>query len=187
VHRHVAAQRAALIAVAATALVVNLVAAATLSRPGPPAPQIERRSLDGLPLPIRDVAAAGNARTDRRDDARGQLADRPPTVDGAASYYQGTAGYLGQPSVALPGPMGGRHTGGIVGYVTICADRCARLPVVDWCDCYWGSSQQRVVDLSDAAWSLVTDLPLSTGLVQVQVILDDPTLAAVWRRWVSTA
>jgi hypothetical protein len=83
--------------------------------------------------------------------------------------------------------MGGHYTGGIVGYATICADRCARLPVVDWCDCYWGSGQQRVVDISEAAWPLVTDQPLSTGLVQVQVVLDDPGLAAAWRRWVGAA
>jgi hypothetical protein len=103
-----------------------------------------------------------------------------PVVAGTASNYPGTAGYIGQATVALPGAMGGAYTGAVQGYVTVCAERCARLPVVDWCQCYWGSADQRVADISHAAWPLITDLPLSRGLVQVRVILDDPGLARVW-------
>jgi hypothetical protein len=103
-----------------------------------------------------------------------------PVVDGTASNYPGTAGYIGQPVVALPGALGGRYTGDVQGYVTVCADRCARLAVVDWCQCYWGSADQRVADISHAAWPMITSKPLSAGLVQVRVILDDPHLAAIW-------
>jgi hypothetical protein len=173
VHRRVAAQRAALI------LVAILAAATTITTPSP-AGGFALSTTDGawLDVPSGERSAASS-------DARGP--DHPaaqpaaPVVRGMASSYRGTAGYLGQPSVALPGPLGGRYTGGVAGYVTVCAERCARLAVVDWCDCYWGSDHQRVVDLSEAAWPLVTDRPISAGLVQVRIILRDLELAAAWR------
>ena len=93
-------------------------------------------------------------------------------VAGIGSNYPGTAGWIGQATVALPGALGGAYTGEVNGHVTVCVDRCVRLPVVDWCQCYWGSADQRVVDLSHQAWALVADAPLEQGLVEVRLILE---------------
>jgi hypothetical protein len=89
-----------------------------------------------------------------------------------ASHYDGTRGFLGQAVVALPGPLGGRYTGGIVATVIVCADVCARLPAVDYCQCYWGTANQRVADLSTQAWQLVTRQSLVNGLVPVTLYLE---------------
>ena len=129
----------------AGALVALLLAAPSAGRAGPALPTLERA-----------------ART----------ADSPTAISGIASTYGGTAGWMNQATVALPGELGGRYTGNVSGEVTVCADRCARLPVVDWCECYWGTADQRIVDLSPLAWAAVTDVPRASGLVEVRLILD---------------
>ena len=90
---------------------------------------------------------------------------------GLASSYRENIGWEGQPTVALPLELGGAIPEGEAPVVLVCADRCVNLPVVDSCPCYVGTPDQRVANLSHAAWRLVTDAPLEEGLIPVEVHL----------------
>lgn len=90
-------------------------------------------------------------------------------VTGMASSYGESGGWEGQPTVALPVQLGGGSAVDTPTHVLICADRCASLPVVDSCPCYVGTPDQRVANLSHAAWQLLSDMPLEEGLIQVEI------------------
>ena len=92
-------------------------------------------------------------------------------VTGIASSYGYTAGWDGIATVALPGHLGGGAPDGDPTMVVVCADRCATLPVVDSCPCFVGTPDERVANLSHAAWALVTDKPLDVGLIPVELHL----------------
>jgi hypothetical protein len=94
------------------------------------------------------------------------------TVTGSATWYCCSLGYRGEAVVALPGALGGGYDAPPAARsVTVCADRCVVLPVVDYCDCLWGTSGQKVADLSPEAWAAVTDRSLDAGVVTVTVQL----------------
>jgi hypothetical protein len=92
-------------------------------------------------------------------------------LTGDASSYAETAGWEGMPTVALPPDAGLAPGDDEPAVVVVCADRCVELPVVDVCPCYAGTEDQRVVNLSHAAWALVSDMPLEEGLIDVTVYL----------------
>jgi hypothetical protein len=99
-------------------------------------------------------------------------------LSGTASSYPETAGWEGMATVALPAELGGGISTGDPAYVEVCADRCAILPVVDSCPCYVGTTDQRIVNLSHAAWTTVTDVPMAEGLIRVELDLAPDAAAA---------
>jgi hypothetical protein len=93
-------------------------------------------------------------------------------ITGQATWYCCSLGWRGQAVVALPGALGGHYDAPPAArFVTICADRCALLPVVDYCGCLWGTASQKVADLSPEAWAAISDSGLSRGVITVTVHL----------------
>ena len=114
---------------------------------------------------------AGGSATARGVPSPAPLGAIDGLVSGMASSYPESAGWEGMATVSLPLEIGGGIPAGAPMHVLVCADRCVSLPVVDSCPCYVGTSDQRVANLSHAAWGEVTDLPLEEGLVRVEVHL----------------
>jgi hypothetical protein len=104
--------------------------------------------------------------------ARAALARTGDSVTGSATWYCCSRGYRGLAVIALPGALGGQYDAPPAARtVTVCADRCVSLPVVDYCGCHWGTSSQKVADLSPEAWAAVTDRSRSAGVVSITIQL----------------
>ena len=94
------------------------------------------------------------------------------TISGKATWYCCSLGWRGQAVVALPGALGGHYDAPPAArFVTVCADRCAVLPVADYCGCLWGTASQKVADLSPEAWAAISDSALSRGVITVTIHL----------------
>jgi hypothetical protein len=94
------------------------------------------------------------------------------SITGKATWYCCSLGWRGVAVVALPGALGGHYDAPPAArYVTVCADRCAVLPVADYCGCLWGSASQKVADLSPEAWAAISDSALSRGVITVTIHL----------------
>ena len=94
------------------------------------------------------------------------------TISGKATWYCCSLGWRGQAVVALPGALGGHYDAPPAArFVTVCADRCATLPVADYCGCLWGTASQKVADLSPEAWAAISDSALSRGVITVTIHL----------------
>jgi len=94
------------------------------------------------------------------------------TISGKATWYCCSLGWRGQAVVALPGALGGHYDAPPAArFVTVCADRCATLPVADYCGCLWGTASQKVADLSPEAWAAISDSALSSGVITVTIHL----------------
>jgi hypothetical protein len=126
-----------------------------------------------LPTPVAPEPAPAVAVAPPATTAPAPAPPSGSTVTGLATWYCCSAGWTGEAVVALPGALGGHYDAPPAARsVTICADRCATLPVADYCGCLWGTADQKVADLSPEAWAAISDADTSAGVIRVTVHLD---------------
>ena len=123
-------------------------------------------------IPLDETSELGWRRPSPQPQPKARaIAKRERHYRGIASWYGGTRSWKGSPHLALAGFLGGRYSGKVNGRVTVCATRCHLFVAVDYCQCYAGTADERIVDLSPEAWALISDLPLSRGLLPVRITI----------------
>jgi len=126
------------------------------------------------PTPTRAtlLGFASEPKSERRPARSGAHGDVAGTrrslgLSGTATWYCCTAGYSVSAVVAAAGPR--LRVGDWRGRtVTVCAGRCARVRLVDWCQCYRGTSHERLIDLQIGAVRTL-GLDPSRGVYRVTV------------------
>jgi len=118
-HSRLEALVALLFAFVITAIAVAGVAALTVIDQGMPAPVARLVDLE----PRTPVPTSTPMPAEPRPGERGAVLLATPEPDravtGTGSNYPGTAGWMGQATVALPGDLGGAYTGEVNGQVTV--------------------------------------------------------------------
>jgi len=159
------------------ALLLTLILAASSPRPAhdyptPNGTPDRGRAGASNPLPVADDGLTGSVPTytlTRQGGPNPATAEPSPgtqtspiraPIRGIASWYRAT----GLVAAAGPALRVGDWRGSTV---TVCAERCIRVRLTDYCECYAGTDLERIVDLSDDAFRALA--PLSRGLVRVTV------------------
>jgi hypothetical protein len=155
-------------------LATTVVRASGTPRPahGPqPAPPVGEGHEGVVPPPIvRELAPAPPSvgpsptpsPTATRSAGDGAAPDRR-TLRGYATWYR-TAGLVAAAGPALRRALGRGWRGQ---RVTVCAERCVRVTLADWCACGPRHGRPTLLDLSDDAFARLA--PLSRGVIAVVV------------------
>lgn len=113
----------------------------------PEAPRPVLRAIPTVPPLPGDPSTSGTD-AGRTPASRGTSAGSPE-LRGRASWY-GTSGLVAAAGPGLRRALGREWRGQ---RVLVCAgSRCVLVALTDWCECYRGTSDERVIDLSSAAF-----------------------------------
>lgn len=120
-------------------------------------------SFDSIPSSIPTILPTPTASVKELPEIKiGTPQPSEEVVTGRASWYNVGRGYYAAAGPALRiGSWRGR-------VIRVCNDqKCIKVKIVDWCQCYRNESRERIIDLSADAFAAL--FPLSKGLGKVTV------------------
>ena len=134
-------------------LLIAIAIAVCLAVPRPAQLAIPADAPHGIPVPKGHGSMSSGTDAARASE---------PLV-GRASWYPAPG------SVAAAGPrlrraLGPNWRGQ---WVRVCAGECVTVKLTDFCQCYRGTSRERLLDLNDDDFSVLA--PLSSGIVRVRI------------------